>query len=578
MTQTEEAPVHPLSGTAISARNFKCFGVKGFTVDTLLPINIFIGRNNSGKSSVIDVLDLCINKGKTFDPSIHGRNTGPLEITINQSLQVGELQRVFDVNVNGGGIPGRNHWEYGQQLVGQSLSRTYGPGWNIVKSVGPDLCGVDTNSGNSFGKEIAESASYPFENTSLVKVAAERDVSPEPRDDKRTIYPSGKGVTNLIRAFITSTDLPRDEVEVQLLRELNQVYVGDTIFTNIICQENESEANWEIFLSEENKGDIRLSESGSSLKSVFIILATLRLAGNLDKRNWQKTVLCLEEPENNLHPALLRRLLDFVASRRSELGFTLLITTHSPVAIDWSTRRADSQVIHIRHDGEEATANIATRYEDNCSILDDLDIRASDILQANGVIWVEGPTDRLYLRSWIETYSNGELKEGTHFTIMYYGGKLLSHLKFSPPKEAEQLISILSINRNSAVVIDSDRHPGSGGKKPRMRLNATKSRIKSEVEDNNGVVWITEGREIENYIPQDILEKIADCVIPNVHPYAKIIELKELSELKGDKIELALRATQKFSPAHINASLDLRQQLEELCIAIRCWNHLGTNA
>ncbi|WP_218180232.1 hypothetical protein [Pseudomonas gingeri] len=36
-------------------------------------------------------------------------------------------------------------------------------------------------------------------------------------------------------------------------------------------------------------------------------------------------------------------------------------------------------------------------------------------------------------------------------------------------------------------------------------VNQTKRRIKEEVEQDGGIVWITAGREIENYIPEDTL-------------------------------------------------------------------------
>ena len=33
-------------------------------------------------------------------------------------------------------------------------------------------------------------------------------------------------------------------------------------------------------------------------------------------------------------------------------------------------------------------------------MLNDLDVRASDLLQSNGIIWVEGPSDRIYIKRW----------------------------------------------------------------------------------------------------------------------------------------------------------------------------------
>ena len=155
----------------------------------------------------------------------------------------------------------------------------------------------------------------------------------------------------------------------------------------------------------------------------------------------------------------------------------------------------------------------SSEYLTNRAILDDLDIRASDMLQANAIVWVEGPSDRIYLRRWIDLYAKGAIKEGTHYTVMFYGGKLLSHLHVLPPEQEQEFISLLSINRNAAVIIDSDRkstkkNGASGVRKPKLNINATKRRISDEIERTEGFVWITEGREIENYIPNSVFERI----------------------------------------------------------------------
>jgi putative ATP-dependent endonuclease of OLD family len=75
--------------------------------------------------------------------------------------------------------------------------------------------------------------------------------------------------------------------------------------------------------------------------------------------------------------------------------------------------------------------------------LEDLGYHASDLLQSNGVIWVEGPTDRLYLLKWLEL-TGLKAKEDLDFTIMFYGGRLLSHLSFGPDLTKE-LIPLLRV-------------------------------------------------------------------------------------------------------------------------------------
>jgi hypothetical protein len=102
------------------------------------------------------------------------------------------------------------------------------------------------------------------------------------------------------------------------------------------------------------------------------------------------------------------------------------------------------------------------------------------------------------------------LMEGIHYSIMFYGGALLRNL--TPQDLAvEEFVALPRINRNFAVVIDSDRT--SRG----TRINATKSRVRSEIEGcgENGVAWVTRGYTIENYVPVDLLQGAVTAAHPS---------------------------------------------------------------
>jgi putative ATP-dependent endonuclease of the OLD family len=566
------------AGVAVGVRNFKCFGSKTEGFDEIKPINVIIGRNNSGKSALVDLIDLCVSKGKFFEPTKHTNGNEPFEVQIVQKLDEISLGLVFPHGTQGGGVPAGEHGQYGKRFIGQSLTRSYRQGWRPERINGPNFDDIQEGNRAQYVKSVTEQAIWPFEGTELIRVAAERDVRPELRNPNLVISENGDGTTNLIQGFINYDSLPRSEVELHLLRELNQIFVGDANFLRISSRENAAgDGKWEIFLLEESKGEIRLSQSGSSLKSIFIILSFLRLLPKLRAVKWTEVIFSVEEPENNLHPALLRRLLNFLAEKRAIEGFTLLITTHSPVSIDWSSQRPDSQIIHVTHDGHVARATMSRDYLSKAAILDDLDIRASDLMQANGVIWVEGPSDRIYIRKWLELISEGKLKEGVHYNTIFYGGKLLSHLEATTPNEAQKFVSILSINRNAAILIDSDRHQGKTGinpRKPRMNINETKTRIKNEVSEVNGFVWVTEGREVENYIPNRLVEKIVGAGTFDAGIYDQISEHQYLKKYRGNKLMLAHAVTEAFARDDLKSNLDLEKNLLDLVSHIERWNNI----
>ncbi|SLN30873.1 hypothetical protein ROA7450_01353 [Roseovarius albus] len=119
-------------------------------------------------------------------------------------------------------------------------------------------------------------------------------------------------------------------------------------------------------------------------------------------------------------------------------------------------------------------------------------------MQSNAIIWVEGPSDRIYLNHWIKAVDE-RLIEGIHYTIMFYGGGLLSHLSASD-EAMDQFIQLRKLNRNMATVIDSDRSEEG------MPLKPHAQRLLEEMDGEDGVVWVTAGREIENYVDGNKLQ------------------------------------------------------------------------
>lgn len=563
---------HALAAYRIHAANFKCFGEDMRRWKQFQPINIVIGRNNSGKSALLDIVQLATSGCSSFDASKHGRHQRDFCLKVTEPFDEKTFGSVFPPDTSGGVI-GENHAAYGNRFRDHLIERSVDDQFVIQNHQIRTPDGEMSSMHREFQGKLAAQSPWPIKSVRFLRIAAERDIQPEPRNPQIEIKSNGNGVTNTIRAFVNSDSLPTEEVTQGVLHDLNVIYKTDCEFIQLSTQESDN-GIWEIFLHERGKTPVRLSESGSSLKTAFIICSFLRLLPFVEKFDWSRTVLCIEEPENNLHPSLLRRVLFFLAEAQEKFGFTLIITSHSPICIDWASRRNDSQILHVTHVQGESIVRSALGYEENSGILDDLDVRASDILQANGVIWVEGPSDRIYINKWIEIHTNGFLKEGLHYTIMFYAGKLLSHLDALSPDESSTLISLLTINRNLALIMDSDKHTGSGKKRPRLNINPTKRRIRDEIKSSRGYVWITDGREVENYIDENSLRELGDGTLKKTTIFSKIPESPSLNSFSGNKIALAHAYARIATGESLNA-LDLRSKIEGLCDTIKKWNHLA---
>lgn len=552
----------------IQIKNFKCFDDEGCVVENLREINIIIGKNNSGKSSLIEIIKFLTTNDKTFFSN--KRNGKTPELIFSHKIKKELIRNAFPESTSGGYI-GMNHYHYGLSFENSILR------FSINENGQKKFIGIDKeyiSEASKYFNSYTSRLTNQLENKTFSHLSAERDILPEQSNSKLSLTTTGIGATNLVQQIINRDVHNSDLVEKTLLKELNTIVNPDIHFTRILVQQNEQNT-WEIYFENIEDGRIPLSKMGSGVKTVFLVLILLYIKPVIDDKPITEHVFALEELENNLHPSLQRRLYYYIYEFSNKNKCIFFLTTHSNIVIDLYNSIDTSQIFHINKIEGKTKINAIINQSEFKQILDDLEVKASDILQSNGIIWVEGPSDRTYINKWISLIDDS-LIEGYHYSIMFYGGRLLSNLSFDYDTITDELIPLLKLNRNSFVVMDRD------GRTISAKLNNTKTRIQAELGDNS--VWITKGREIENYLNNECVIKWLGENYKVEGKFENDINTKledNISKLpKTDKIKYNLNKNkfaseiiEYFEVADLD-HLDLNSNLNKLVESIKNWNKI----
>ena len=258
-------------------------------------------------------------------------------------------------------------------------------------------------------------------------------------------------------------------------------------------------------------------------------------------------IVIWDEPENGLHPTRRIRVLDLILRDHRQFFIATHALEFAPVfAPKGKIFRCDSEYNEGADNPTLAVSEVRGRKQEFL-LLEALGVQpARTLFTANVVIWVEGPTELVFYRHWLtQALQPKGLEEGFHYTIMHYGGGLISYLGVADELQLSHAFDALSICRRLVILVDSDlRNAVNGGVdqhlKPGTRRVKEQIARLNEERPGSGLFSITAGREIENYLPPHVLLHAASQCWEGYSNHHEKLVAKDMAFGRYDSFETAL--------------------------------------
>ncbi|TDO73673.1 putative ATP-dependent endonuclease of OLD family [Flavobacterium chryseum] len=277
---------------------------------------------------------------------------------------------------------------------------------------------------------------------------------------------------------------------------------------------NESEL---ILIHVDGEKDTRkLYELGDGIQALIILMYKIFMAED-------NSFIYIDEPELNLHPGMQRLFLEQITNNEDlkKKNLRYIITTHSNHFLDLTIEKDNVSIYSFSPRNNELNDKqfiIKNVNGGDNSLLKELGVNNSSVFMANCSIWVEGISDRNYIKAFLKSYikylfeNNNKkyysIKEDIDFAFFEYAGSNIDHYIFDDKveKRAENFvlndIKALSISNRIFLLADSDASKKNSKKGIRLR------ELEDAKTDNfiPKVVWNI--REIENLLTNEIWKEI----------------------------------------------------------------------
>ncbi|MBS1082489.1 AAA family ATPase [Gluconobacter kondonii] len=412
-------------------------------------MNLIIGQNNSGKSSILRSLNFNIANDSHI--SYEGKKNSPdiiIDIEINSSellleIKNGPYKSVIYSPVksrfSSQGIDDIEDFFRGYDLINFKIKNTpsefklenneynYFQKKQLTEDDPIEFLTIKNHSGDTYcefeinyfdKKEDTILFIKNLWNRKFFHFVAERLNTSKCALERTTLLaPNAQNLPSVLHTLRGE----RGSVLNKIINHLKEIIPSVGNISTVISPDRNDMVEIRVWPTEEMDGldrSFSLSQSGGGISQVLSILCSIATSDN--------SIIAIDEIDTFLHPAAVKSLLRIIQTEYQTHQY--IITTHSPEVISFSN---PDKVLLVRRDGY--SSSIEEVKIDDINILRDasnhLGVSMNDVFAAKRIIWVEGQTEE-FCFPWIYNEICGKKTPiGTFFTAVVATGSFLEKRK-----------------------------------------------------------------------------------------------------------------------------------------------------
>lgn len=495
-------------------KNYK--SLKEISMPQVQDLLVFVGKNSSGKSNLIEAFLLFFHEPKlvtevlTFNEFMwfNAQIENPIEIEVLFKADPGELEQIIPET-----IPENIRSRFGEKISVRRCAIAKKEKTGFILKIDEIRCGDVQRVRNGevipIGENITPDVPQKIVESILSRLTGIFKVIPVGRNRLTGLRASG------MRDSIIDDATFRELVSLGYSRtsgDMSQWSRLSSEFTTLAPARNNIRVAGNDVIVDGRGFGVPASLEGGGLQEALSLLFKIKLS--------KETIIAIEEPETHMHPELVRaffRELKNISNKKQ-----IFLTAHSPFLVNKTSLES---LWHIRREGLETKIEPALREPDIQRMLWDLGVRPSDILFANAIILVEGGTEENVLPVMSEKIL------GYSFTELNVQAKSMSGAS-KATYYVEPWFKLLLPKIPVFILLDGDKREMES-----KILKQAPQEYKDEIREN---LVILQKATIEEYYPQEMLIKGLETLLERHKDFFTI-----QSESKTEEAEKTIK--EKFT-------------------------------